>query len=268
MMTKTAKYLAAFTLFLSITSCYTLHTPTYHVSVNDEFLPPKTAQIKAQTTRNYFLGFGGKNKKPMMAEARILLNDKRSGFLPNQFINVSVDEEKTNYFFLYYQHKLIISANLNFATKQYESTTNSAIQDVATYNLTQGDRITFKYDDGVLLHQSLLGTVKWISDKIVHIELDEASKNNKLLHSFSGYANLKDVNLLTQNKADFKQNDVVAFMPRGYGGSPIVGVVHGFYNSTTVKLKLNPESIKTWQKFGGKRDEDGIIYVPVFRVFK
>ena len=179
MISRKRLFFAVMPIFI-LSGCYTTHTPFYVQSDSDQTLLIGAPEAHVDVTRNYFLVFGGANKRPMMAEARQQLSIKYAGFVPFQFVNLSVDEAKSNYFFLYTQHRLTITANMLFKKPEYVDMAKEAISDMQDYGLVKGDRVLFKYiwtkdKNGQAYGQ---GTIKELANNNVFIELDSATRSN------------------------------------------------------------------------------------------
>jgi hypothetical protein len=221
--------------------------------------------------RNYFLVFGGANKRPMMAEARQQLSIKYAGFVPFQFVNLSVDEAKSNYFFLYTQHRLTITANMLFENPEYVDMAKEAIADLQDFGLVKGDRVMFRYNYRATDKNTGIygqGVITELANYKVFIQLDSATRSNPKLRDYQGMVPLQDVELLPKHLTDYKEGDRVKFKPRGYDGEPFMGSVKAFYSSYVAAIKLSEADEKRWNELGGKVEVDGSIYVPTFRLFK
>lgn len=264
-------YLILFAIPFFTVSCFTSYHPVFVHGANDQLQLVGAPEVHVDVPRNYFLLFGGTNKRPMMAEAREKLSIKYAGFVPFKFINLSVDEAKSTYFFLYSQHTLTISANMLFDKPESLLGARDAIQQLNDYGFVKGDRVAFrsvvaKSDLNVIINSQ--GVINSFQNKLADVKVDETRASDVNLKDFDGNVKAEDLRPLPKNLVDYKENDEVIFVPRGYLGSPFSGRVKSFYNNYVVAIELSKSDKNRWIELGGIIETDGTIYVPTFRLFK
>jgi hypothetical protein len=271
-MSKSLNGVSILTLVLVLAGCYSIHKPTYIPSQNDKVMPVGTPQAQVTVQRNYFLFFGGANKRPMMAEARQEMAKRYVGFLPFEFINIAVDEKKSTYFLVYSNHRLTLSANLVMLDIAHAASSKTAVEEVTTYGFVEGDQVYFSNTtsaagDIIKSMITLRGTIKTIAGKLAVIELNGEDINNPKLKWFDGFVNVKELQLLPKYLASYHENDTVSFLPRGYSGMPFKGQVVDFVTNYSVRMRLIEADALRWKSLGGEVDTSGIIIVPTFRVY-
>ena len=253
--------------FFALTGCFTTHSPVYVQSSQHGFLPAGVPEVHADINRNYFLFFGGANKRPMMADARQKLSEKYAGFCPFEFVNISSDEAKSTFFLLYNKHSLTVSGSMVFKNSELVFGARKAVTEIENNGFAEGDRVYFTYDDGYS-KMTLQGAISFFAGSKAVIHLDSTSQNNPRLKFFDGFVKLKELTLLPKYMADYHEGDLVNFKPRGYSGEPFYAFVGSFYSNYTAGILLSEDDKTRWIQLGGVVDDQGLIYVPTFRLFK
>ena len=142
--------------------------------------------VKGTSSSNQFLGIGGYNKKGLVEQAKSNIFAKYEINSNQALANVTVDIQKTNFFFIVYSTKVTITADLveyNFTNPITKYPINSieiqsnyiSNQIYEKYSFNIGDNVSFEDDN----------SSKIISGKIIEL------KGNKALVEFINNKGIK-----------------------------------------------------------------------------